>query len=273
MERLIETINVYETDDYQKFITDDKYNRIVEENSQYHVLAKDISEGRQVFPIVVKSIGGKYLIADGQHRFKILVNAGLPIRFYIDNNVNMTEIVNATSLSIPFKTLSFIGMAAEREIPIFMLIKRLLSSNENKLNNTSVIEVVFTYVINKGNKTFSNSILNKDCKKNYEEAFKRYDKPINDDVLKEMYEFIKLIDELAEILDMKKVKVNLVKEALAYHLKHKNNDVTLESIINFLKVEKPSKFSYQVQIKNSSKNQEFKEIFREIALKLSVEKY
>lgn len=273
MERLVKVQNIYATDDYQKFILDLRYNRPKKKNAKYKNLLKSIEKKGQTTPIIVKHYNDKYLIADGQHRVEILKELGLPIMFLINDDLNMPSLIDDTSKVINYEAIDFISMAANREIPIFMLMYRLVLVENNRLNMSSIIEIIFTYLVNMKQNIFSNNTFIKDCKADYDQAFKKYDKPITDDVLKEMYEFIKLIDELAEILDMKKVKVNLVKEALAYHLKYKNNDVALESIINFLKVEKPSRFSHQVQIKNSSKNQEFKEIFREIALKLSVEKY
>ncbi|WP_040214684.1 ParB/RepB/Spo0J family partition protein [Clostridium polynesiense] len=270
MEILQKVINIYKTDDYQKFFTSSIYNRQVSKKSKYNKMYKSIKNIGQIEPILVKNYENKYIIVDGQHRFECCKNLGIPVLFYIDNDVNMTELLNGHTISISFKSLDFVGIASSRQIPIFMLINRLFSSQDNKLQITSLIEIIFTFIINDEKTIFRNSIFYNQCIDNYEEAFKKYNRPIEDSKMKGIQEFICLMDELAEILEIKKnLKVNLCRQALIYHLDHKEYGVSFKTIINFLKAEKPTKFAYCTLLRNATKDTEFRSLFQEIAAKIN----
>jgi hypothetical protein len=268
MERMIGVINIFETDDYQKFMVDNKYNRPIRNNPKYKKLYNAIKDDGQIMPIVVKVNNDKYLIADGQHRFRILKELQLPVKFYIDNNIDLTKLLKSYWHAIQMVTGDFIEIAANREIPIFSMINRLFKSDENRLSITSLIEIVFTFAQNDGKSVFTNTTLFNACMSDYEKAFKSYSKEISDKAHSDISDFIFQMDNFSQILDVK-LKVNFVKEALKYHLFYRMYGADLNSIANYLETEKPSRLSFKVQLQHSSKNQEFKDLFKEIATKIA----
>lgn len=100
--------NVFETTDYEKF-------RFIEGNRGLNVgLVKAISKSMATYgwkgPAIICREGsnGTLEIADGQHRFTSAKNQQIPVRYEIDNNIDLAQIQNMNNIVKTWNNNDFI---------------------------------------------------------------------------------------------------------------------------------------------------------------------
>lgn len=95
--------NILKTEDYDKFKLLDQNRNINQRN--YGKLVTSMKERQLVIPIVVN---GKMEIIDGQHRFNVCRDLGLPVYYYMEESYGIDEVILANSVSANWNRSDFL---------------------------------------------------------------------------------------------------------------------------------------------------------------------
>lgn len=250
----------YITKDYILFKVK-KGNRDIIKKAKYRKLRNSIIKDGQVVPIeVFESEDGYYIIDHGQHRAQILEEANMPIKFVIIEESDNSKKIQVDSLGISYGLDSFASMGKNRDIAVFQLIYRIFNSSECKLNFTSILETVLTFLVNDCKSVFSNGRFLTECKNDVDIALESYNKVITDEHINKLDEFFQLLDEFYYLLNMRKkakLRVNFVKEFLKFHISSDTNSIDSKELLKYLKAEN-SLNKYLVELKINHANLEIK---------------
>ena len=97
---------VFEESDYSKFVKLEG-NRIVTQERFDKIIAS-IKKKEILDPIIVKVVGGKYAIINGQGRFEALKSLGRPIKFVVDQSADIDDCRRINSANTGWKPLDYI---------------------------------------------------------------------------------------------------------------------------------------------------------------------
>ena len=101
--KLVRTIPVYETIDYDMFVMNE-LNRDINKATIKNFIKDFETDGYcTLFPIVVKEQDGKYLIIKGHHRFTACKESNMPVYFTIDNTLTNEDLVKGEKTQNSFK--------------------------------------------------------------------------------------------------------------------------------------------------------------------------
>ena len=117
--------SVYKTMDYDKFILSEENREIELSSSIRKRQITSIKENGLLTPIIVKEIGGKYLIIDGHHRFTICKMYNIPVIFFINNNFNMFQARDCSDTTKKHNKSDIVFRGSNYGIPIYKDMEKI----------------------------------------------------------------------------------------------------------------------------------------------------
>lgn len=128
---------VYRTYDYKKF----KVNKVNRPISKQHVneIKTAIKTKHVLLPII--QINPKYEIIDGQHRFKALMELGMPVYYYIDRQSDDESIIQINSKQNRWHLPQFIHARAAQGKPNYKELEQLMNRYKGLLAPSSVVVI------------------------------------------------------------------------------------------------------------------------------------
>ena len=136
----VEHSKIYKTKDYDQFKLDNGYNReLVAYNIKKLIESiKTIGDKGECFPIVVDENG---LIIDGQHRFTVRKQLGLPIYYIISLELDSAKLGLLNEAVSKWKSNDFYKVA--KDSPYLELVKEITSRVPKQFSNVSITAYVF----------------------------------------------------------------------------------------------------------------------------------
>lgn len=280
---VIRTIEVRGTQEYDAFDFFED-NRQVKINAQFRDLLESIKENGLISPIIVKPHNGKLFIADGQHRFIILKQLGLPVEYYVNDNIDLSAIISANATTIKHSSGGFLGIGQRYGIKFFDIVMDIIAKNPVRVKGeesngceipyTAALEIVGTFLLKNKESIYNNTQFSKGCKINLKKTLSEMDVKITPKQEKEIDDFINLAKDIVMAIDKDSLKVNFNRELLKVHLGIGSDTphITLKELLAYLKKEKYKESSCKNRMRLSSSDKEFRRIIQEIADKLEAKK-
>lgn len=270
MERLKYKIDVFETSDYELFILDPKNNRGVKtKGARFKVLCASIKKYGLVNPIIVKhNEEGRYVIASGQHRFLACKVLGIPVVYYINDNISVSEIFGADYTQTNPSQRDLVGIGKERGIKIFQLIYGIREKGGFGLSITGIIETVFTFIINNREKIFLNNSFAISCRKDFERSINEYSVAYDFAITQDIYDYLTELQGLANLLEMKSIGNNFNREILKLYLGIGNVRISFKQLLAYLEKETPNIHSNHEYLRKANKETDVRTILLRIEKEL-----
>lgn len=129
--------NIYRTYNYKEF----KLNKVNRAISEKHVaeIVHALKVKKVKLPLI--QVNPQMEIIDGQHRFKALMEVGLPIYYYIDRQSNDEAIIEINSKQSRWHLPQFIHARAEQNCPGYKELENLVNHYKAVLSPSSVVAI------------------------------------------------------------------------------------------------------------------------------------
>lgn len=121
---------IYTTTNYEKFKFINGNRKLNKRNLAK--LVTSMNEEQLTMPICVNK---NYYIIDGQHRYEVCKELGLPIYFYIEPEYDIEQVKRANLVSSTWKKEDFLNMHIEDGLETYNNINEVLHSYEIKISD------------------------------------------------------------------------------------------------------------------------------------------
>lgn len=240
--KVIKTVEVRRTKDYEAFKLDPRNNpKVNVNNKKFTTLLKSIEEKGLIYPILVKKVRGKLVILDGQRRYYACreLNASIDYivakpRYGFAHRMALEGTIEKRGV------LAFVQMGAARKIGIFQLIERLLEEFGDEYNGrvSAIFDTVFTIAVREKEKLYSSNYFLTRCKlspKIANNAINKYKTfKIGDDMIDEIYSFIRIMSRIVKAIDKNFIRIFFNREFLNLLVENRDIEVSPEEVAEFL---------------------------------------
>lgn len=120
--------NIYQTQNYGLF-NYIKENREVDELNKDKI-RKSIEETGQLCPVIV---GEQYQILDGQHRFEVCKELGLPVKFIQISSSGIYDVYTMNNVSKKWTLLDSLGSGVKRVDENYIKVREVFDENDLNL--------------------------------------------------------------------------------------------------------------------------------------------
>lgn len=128
---------IFESSDYDKFVLD-KLNRPVS-RSAVNKLVEAVKNGEaKLQPIEVSQ---DYVIIDGQHRFSALKKLGLPVAYYVDNQININDAAMQNSKQKHWTTSDYIRFYMLSGNSEYMKLFQVLNEYKSYITTSAIFAI------------------------------------------------------------------------------------------------------------------------------------
>lgn len=121
---------ILKTDDYSKFSFLNENRRINSRN--YSQLISSMKEEQLVIPILVN---GRMEIIDGQHRYTVCKELGLPIYYYMVENYGIEQVQRANMVGTNWRKPDFLNMYLQKKDEVYIEFAGLMERYELSISN------------------------------------------------------------------------------------------------------------------------------------------
>ncbi len=258
--KVINQVDIYETEDYSFFELDPKNNRSVKKGSHYKKLKKSIEELGIINPVLVlpKKIKGqnKGVIVSGQHRYEACKDLGIPVKFIIVDKNNYSTIMQfiLDNTTLPNVAGEFIEIGASRGYKVCKLILQLMKDYGEYFNGITVpLETVMTYFKNHNEQVFHIKPFKDACSESVKktEAVLKELKQIKvypDDV-HSIYDYIDTLVKITMAIGRGSISVNFNREMLKLLSTHKELEITPLEIYQYFSTENEEEKNIRERLK------------------------